>query len=110
MTVVMNVFFTRGIRRCISQQEIGAGHFALTTVEEFKRKLESQNTMTYKEYALLYFPDIKLEYVCPKDLFGIDKKLIRVCADNNNVCDKKCWDAVMEPKVLKEVKNVFNND
>ena len=65
--------------------------------------------MTYKEYALLYFPDIKLEWVCPKDLFGKEENLIRVCADNNNVCDKKCWDAVMEPKVLKEVENVFNN-
>ena len=62
--------------------------FALAAVEEFKRKLER---------------------VCPKDLFGKEENLIRVCADNNNVCDKKCWDAVMESKILREVENIFNN-
>ena len=86
--------------------------FALATVEEFKRKLESQNIMTYKEYALLYFPDIKLECVCPKDLFGKKENLIRACATNNGgTCDNKClaWNTQMKSAVLKEVENVFNN-
>lgn len=83
--------------------------FALTTVEKFKKKLENQNTMTYKEYALQHFPNINLAFICPKDLFGKEENLNITCTKNNNICNKKCWDAVMESAVLKEVENVFNN-